>query len=248
MAGLMFLLLKKEKENSSGKFFSQELSHSMKQEMIRKNIWSPRCPVAIDRLRMLNISYIDFEGNSNHDGKIMVHDVVVDAVLKIFQELYDRRFPISSINLINKYDGDDEISMEHNNSSSFACRRTPNSKMLSLHSYGLAIDINPQQNPYLVTQYEMGKNSIPIFPSLGMEYINRKNIRAGMVETTFDNNYSVVDIFYKYGFTIWVGKWNDPIDWHHFQLTREQAEIIAKLPYNEGLQFFNKTVLNLQSG
>lgn len=65
-----------------------------------------------------------------------------------------------------------------------------------------------------------------------------------MVETIFNNKNkeTVVEIFYKHGFTVWGGNWNDPIDWHHFQLTRQQAEIIASLPYEQGLEFFNKII------
>ena len=102
--------------------------------------------------------------------------------------------------------------------------------------------INPQQNPYLLTKYEIGKTTIPVYPVLGMEYLNRKNIRAGMVESVIDdsNKETVVDIFREHGFTVWGGNWNDPIDWHHFQLTREQSEVLIKLPYTQGVEFFNK--------
>ena len=39
--------------------------------------------------------------------------------------------------------------MADNNSSCFNYRKIANSKIISMHSYGLAIDINPVQTPYI---------------------------------------------------------------------------------------------------
>lgn len=225
-------------------FSKAPLSSDLREDMIKSEIWSPECPVSLDRLNILKISYIDFDGNEHQDGKLVVHDVVADHVLEVFQNLYDNKFPIFSMNLINEYDGDDNKSLEANNTSAFNCRTIMNSNNLSIHSYGLAIDINPIQNPYLLTEYDSGKTSVEIYPPQGMEYINRRNIRTGMVETILNNTNksTVVDVFCKNGFTIWGGSWNYPIDWQHFQVTREQAESIANLPYEEGLEFFNSLV------
>lgn len=234
------LIYKEEKQMDN--FSKSILNNKLRQDMIKKNIWMPACPVPLDRLNILRISYVDFEGVEHHDGSLMVYDVVADHVLAIFKELFDKKFPIANVSLINEYNGNDELSMENNNSSAFNCRNIANTNIISIHSYGLAIDINPQQNPYLITKHEIGKKAVPVYPSLGMEYLNRVNIRTGMVESVVNNKTkeTVIDIFYKHGFTIWGGNWNDPIDWHHFQLTREQAEIIIKLPYEQGVEFFNK--------
>ena len=205
-----------------------------------KNIWSSNCPVPLDRLNLLKVSYVDFEGNEHHDGMLVVMDVAADHVLKIFKTLYDKKFPLASVNLMNDYNGSDEKSMEENNSSAFNCRIIQNTKVLSLHSYGLAIDINPQQNPYLLNKYEIGKTHVAVYPPMGMEFINRRKIRTGMVESVIDNNKTVIDIFNQHGFTVWGGDWMEPLDWHHFQVTREQAEALAKMPYKEGLEFFNQ--------
>jgi hypothetical protein len=191
---------------------------------------------------LLKVSYVDFDGNEHHDGKLVVFDVIADHVLTIFHELYLKKFPIANINLMNEYDGNDEKSMRDNNSSAFNCRNVAGSDIFSLHAYGMAIDINPQQNPYLLTQYDTGKTTIPIYPPQGMEYINRRNIRSGMVETViYDHNkLTVVDLFQQHGFSIWGGDWNFPVDWQHFQLTRKQAEDLANLSYEQGLEFFEQ--------
>lgn len=225
-------------------FSKSRLSSDLREDMIRKNIWSPECPVSLDRLNILKISYIDFDGNEHQDGKLVVHDVVADHVLAVFKNLYENKFPIFNMNLINDYNGDDKKSLEANNSSSFNCREVVNGTRMSIHAYGLAIDINPLQNPYLATEYESGKTSVEVLPAQGMEYINRRNIRPGMVENILNNTNksTVVDVFRKNGFTVWGGDWNYPIDWQHFQVTREQAEAIAKLSYEEGVEFFNNLV------
>lgn len=230
-------------------FSKSSLSSGLRQDMIKNNIWSPNCPVSLDRLDILRISYIDFDGNEHHDGSLVVHDVVSDHVLEVFKNLYENKFPISSMNLINEYKGNDEKSMEDNNSSAFNCRNIANTKLLSIHAYGLAIDINPLQNPYLINKYELGKTNVAVFPPQGMEYINRRNIRTGMVETMIDyvNKSTVIDVFHKNGFTVWGGDWNEPLDWHHFQVTREQAKIIARLSYEEGRKFFNSLVSEINS-
>lgn len=225
-------------------FSKSALEYCLKEEMIHKNIWSTECPIPLERLNLLQVSYIDFNNNQKDDGFLVVHDIVAEHVLNIFKILYNNKFPIAKIKLINDYNGDDKKSMEDNNTSAFNCRKIENSDKFSLHSYGLAIDINPVQNPFLVTNYTPDKTSIPISPSKGMEYINRTNLRPGMVENIVRENESVIEIFKMHGFTIWGGKWNNPVDWHHFQVSREQAENIAKLPYNEGLKYYNTLIKN----
>jgi len=31
---------------------------------------------------------------------------------------------------------------------------------------------------------------------------------------------SIVTLFAYYGFTVWGGSWNEPLDYHHFQIDR----------------------------
>ena len=117
------------------------------------------------------------------------------------------------------------FSISSNNTSSFNSRLISGSDLLSIHSYGLAIDINPKQNPYLTSCSEL-----KIFPKCGQKFTNRSNIRPGMVESFLDNeSKTVIDVFKENGFTIWGGDWNSPIDWHHFQLPRKECEEIALL-------------------
>jgi hypothetical protein len=215
--------------------FSKSLIPShIRDEMVSKGIWQETCPVPLDRLLLLTITYIDFEVITHNNGQMIVLDAVADNVLKIFKELYELKFPIAKIKLINEYDGKDELSMADNNSSCFNYREIIGGGKYSIHSYGLAIDINPIQNPYVDTRVS-GKIATTILPPQGVGYLDRANLRPGMVE-------KVVDIFNKYGFTVWGGNWNDFKDWHHFQPTREQAEMLAKLSVTEAKKYFEEEI------
>lgn len=72
----------------------------------------------------------------------------------IFRELFEVEYEIQSMYLIDNYwtgDGDtsDTASIEVNNTSAFCYRAVTGGTKLSNHAFGRAIDINPQQNPYV---------------------------------------------------------------------------------------------------
>jgi hypothetical protein len=190
------------------KFEIKEIPENIRNSMTSKGIWSNDCPVPMSRLKLLELSHYNFAKNIKL-GQMIVLDKVAESVTSIFQELFTLQFPIQNMELIDKYNGDDYLSMDANNSSCFNFRKIDGSELLSMHSYGLAIDINPVQNPYIQPS--------GIYPSIGKDFLDRADIRAGMVE-------SIVDIFYKHGFTVWGGNWTTPIDYHHFQVPREEVE------------------------
>ena len=191
-------------------FSIEKIPYSLSVSMKSKNIWTSECPVSIESLRLLNITYYDFE-NKLLSGQIVAHEKVAKNVISIFEELLKIRFPIKKISLIDDYNGSDQLSMSDNNSSCFNYRKIANSDIISMHSYGLAIDINPVQNPYIFDSKI--ENKLEIWPDEGKLYLNRTNQRAGMVE-------QIVTLFAYYGFTVWGGSWNEPLDYHHFQIDR----------------------------
>ena len=100
-------------------------------------------------------------------------------------------------------------SMAANNTSSFNYRPIDDgSGRLSLHSYGLAIDINPLYNPYV---REMSGKQVTS-PEEGSRYADR----------SLDNEYYikkgdiVYEAFISRGFT-WGGDWKNSKDYQHFQ-------------------------------
>lgn len=201
-------------------------------------VWKRECPVPINRLRIVRLSYWDFEKQEHTDGQIMVLDAVAEPVLKIFKTLYEQQFPLAKVRLMDYYKGDDTASMEDNNTSSFNCRAIIGGSKMSLHAYGLAIDINPVQNPFVQFPEEEGQKSIAIYsPVQGRQYANRlldrleKHCRLGRAE-------QVVTIFKENGFSIWGGHWNTPIDYQHFQVSREMAEHLTKMDSEEAIRYF----------
>ncbi len=107
------------------------------------------CPVSLADLRHLVVTHVGFDGRARH-GELVVHADVAADVVDVFAALYADRFPIERMLLVDEYGGDDDRSMAVNNTSGYNCRRVAGQSSWSVHAYGLAIDINPVQNPYVV--------------------------------------------------------------------------------------------------
>jgi hypothetical protein len=182
----------------------KKIPQNIAESMVSKKIWSAACPVKIENLRLLEIQYHNYDSQTLV-GQMIVHEDISKKALGIFQELFERKFPIYKISLIDEYNGSDELSMEANNSSCFNYRTILGTDKLSIHSYGRAIDINPRENPYIT-------HSGKVLPSHSHPFLDRSNIRKGMVEP-------IVDVFLKEGFE-WGGNWSETKDYHHFQITQ----------------------------
>lgn len=189
-----------------------QLSSQHIENMVKKGVWSAQCPIHYTRLRVLELPYYDFNGNTRK-GAMVVLDTIEDNVRSIFEELYRRKFPIERMELLENFNGNDVSSMEANNTSGFNGRRIMNTKRWSSHAYGVAIDVNPRQNPYL--RFNREASNITVYPSGALTYVNRNVRRPGMVE-------HIVEVFAEFGFTEWGGNWETKPDYHHFQLPWER--------------------------
>jgi len=156
-----------------------------------------------DDLTYLTITHVDFNGE-NRTGNMIVAAELGEEVLEIFQEIYESGFPVYSIYLIDYFDACDDRSMAANNSSAFNFRYVVNTNRLSRHAFGVAIDINPVQNPYVRGE--------TILPAAGIDYLDRTDIRSGMI-TPGD---AVYEAFVSRGWT-WGGNWRSLKDYHHFE-------------------------------
>lgn len=174
--------------------------------------------VGCERLKLIKFSYVAFDGSLHLDGEMVVMDVAAKNVVNIFGTLREMQFPIAKAKLMDMYDGNDDASMADNNTSTFNSREITGGGAVSLHAYGLAIDINPIQNPYV----KHSGVKLTFSPPSGVEYANRLASRPGMAE-------AVIEVFANNGFSIWGGYWEDPIDYQHFQVGRGLAEQLAKL-------------------
>lgn len=186
------------------KFFYSKPIPKNKIKNIKLYSWHNGCPVNIDQLCYLSILHYGFDQKIHH-GELIVHKDIADETLNIFLELLKERYPVEKIRLISEYKGNDLLSMKDNNSSAFNCRmQTGSNKDFSVHSYGLAIDINPLMNPYVKNNY--------IMPPEGIEYSNRKNNTKGMIKVG-DHCY---ETFTRRGWE-WGGNWKNIKDYQHFE-------------------------------
>jgi hypothetical protein len=167
--------------------------------------WKPGCPVPIDDLRIIEMTYVGFDGAVHRGGQLMVHRLVAADVVEAFRVLFEHRFPIRRMELIEHYGGDDDASMAADNTSAFNCRPiTGTTDRFSIHSYGQAIDINTVENPYV--------RGSTVLPPAGAEFLDRTDVRPGMIT----KNDVVVKAFRHGGFT-WGGDWTSPTDYQHFE-------------------------------
>jgi hypothetical protein len=165
--------------------------------------WRSGCPVGPDGLRLLSLSFVDFEGHAQV-GELVVHADDADVLLQVFQRLYESRYPIQSMRTIDEFDGSDDASMDANNTSAFNCRTAVGGSSWSLHAYGKAIDINPLVNPYV-------KGPL-VLPPIGEPFVDREGVHnPGLIR----DGDIVVRSFDEIGW-FWGGRWDSPSDYQHF--------------------------------
>ena len=170
------------------------------------------CPLPLSELRYLRLLHKDFNGNTAV-GEMICNVEIAAALVDIFQKLYAKNYPIEKIRLIDFYDADDELSMRDNNSSCFNFRYVSHTNRISLHGYGLAVDINPLYNPYIKTVD--GKKIIA--PDNSAAYEDRTKDFPHKI--TADD--ICVKLFAAHGFG-WGGSWDDEKDYQHFFIERER--------------------------
>jgi D-alanyl-D-alanine carboxypeptidase len=153
------------------------------------------------------MTYVDFDGDAQ-TGELIVNKAFAVDVTQVFERLYDARWPIARMRLVDDYRGSDRRSMAANNTSGYNCRRVAGTRAWSAHAYGAAIDLNPVQNPYLAdpsTVPPAGRRFAAIDRSAGAD-VPSGVIRRGDV---------VVRAFARIGWQ-WGGEWQTEEDFQHF--------------------------------
>ena len=166
------------------------------------------CEVRRSDLRYLELSYVDFEGQ-DHVGQMVCNKQIADDLLYIFRRLYEARYPIASMRLIDEFDADDSRSMAANNTSCFCYRRVAGSKSLSKHSRGMAVDINPLYNPCVYVK------SGRVLPPEGIKYAHDRDKRKD-IPSKIDTTDLCYRLFVSRGFR-WGGTWRTIKDYQHFE-------------------------------
>jgi hypothetical protein len=167
--------------------------------------WSPDCPVRLADLRYLTVSFRGFDGRA-HTGELVVHQRVARQVVGVFQRLYQARFPIEEMRLVTTADLDAHPTGDGNNTAAFVCRAARQQTRWSAHAYGLAVDVDPFQNPY--------RRGDLVLPELASAYLDRRNLRPGMIR----RGDVVTTAFAGIGWT-WGGSFRSPTDLMHFSAT-----------------------------
>ena len=173
--------------------------------VLARSTWRPECPVAAGDLRYLTMSFWGFDG-LHHTGEMIVHRGVAQDVVGVFGRLHAIRFPIEEMRVTDAPELDLHPTGDGNNTGSFVCRPAVGQKTWSAHASGLAIDVNPFNNPYV-------RGNL-VLPELASSYVDRTWKRAGMLH----RGDAVVRAFAAIGWS-WGGDWTSPLDIQHFTAT-----------------------------
>ena len=190
---------------------SEEIPEEVRQKMNGKSMRQNN-DISYKDLRYLKIPHYNFSGTVE-TGEMVVNKAVAEDVLDIFAELYDIKYPIERMELVDNYGADDYTSIDYNNTSAFNYRpSTDGSGRLSQHALGRAIDINPQINPY-VNSNQVGSHSN------AKEYWSRdwKNWSDETAQKAYIGpDAEIYKIFINHGWE-WGGSWSSYRDYQHFQ-------------------------------
>ncbi len=166
------------------------------------------CTVPRSELRYLLIQHWDGQGNCQ-TGELVCNKAIAQDLLEIFRQLYEAKYPIASVRLIDDFDASDEKSMSANNTSCFNFRYITGTKTVSKHGRGMAIDINPLYNPYI----RFRDNHVE--PAAGRPYVKNREHRSD-IPMKIDRSDLCYKLFVKHGFK-WGGSWKTVKDYQHFE-------------------------------
>jgi len=185
---------------------AEPLPASVVERMLASGSWKEGCPVALEDLRYLRLSFVDFAG-AVQEGELVVAADVAEAIVGVFRTLFEAGFPIERMQLVDDFAADDDLSMAANNTSAFNCRAVTGGTGYSQHSYGNAIDISPIQNPYV----RVRDTGTLILPPEGAAFADRSDVRPGMIVA----GDVVTAAFASIGW-VWGGDWTSLKDYQHF--------------------------------
>lgn len=173
---------------------------------------------------LIYIKFLHYDFNDNVKvGEIIVNKKIKERIINILKELFYNKYQINSFCLVDSYfDSDDEErynidlkSVKYDNSYSFFYRKIYKTDKLSNHAYGLAVDINPKENPYL--PFRDGKLDYSNLTEEDIYYLENRDKNIPHVITHDDLVYK---LFIKNGFT-WGGDWINTKDYQHFEVKDE---------------------------
>jgi hypothetical protein len=185
----------------------EPLPRAMKAQLEQRDVWHAGCPVPLSDLRLLTVSHRGFRGGTR-EGQLVVNKRAARPLARVFRRLHALHFPIRHMRFEDAYGP--RRSRPRDLSGSFECREAVPSPCTggdgtgswSMHAYGLAVDLNPRENPYV----GCGQSHDPV----ARRYRDRARHRPGMITRR------VVGAFRSIGWG-WGGAWaGDTKDYMHF--------------------------------
>lgn len=201
-------------------FTSSELTEVQKEAMNGKSyIENP--DISYDDLRYIKVLHYNFY-HQIQVGELVVNQAIAEDCRQIFMELFQEEYEIHSMYLIDRYYEKDQArngeqvdisSINDDNTSAFHYRKIAGTEVLSNHAYGMAIDINPLENPY-VKEADLQQTVASPYKDYN-SYKDRTAQRAHMIS----KDDACYRIFKAHGFQ-WGGEWNGNKDYQHFEKDR----------------------------
>jgi hypothetical protein len=191
---------------------NEPLPPPVRAQLKAEGFWHAGCPVVLSELRLLTVSHWGFDGRA-HTGQVVVNANAAGPLGRVFRKLYGLRFPVRHMRLGDMYGPRRDRPRDGDVSGSFDCRQAVPSPCTggrgtgswSMHAYGLAIDLNPVENPYVGCGQSRDPATKP--------YFDRSRHRRGMTTRR------VVEAFRSIGWG-WGGAWSgDTKDYMHFSST-----------------------------
>jgi hypothetical protein len=170
--------------------------------VLARSTWTSACPVKATDLRYVTVSFRGFDGLA-HTGELLVNARAADGLVKVFGKLFAAGYPIERMRVTSATELNAPPTGDDNTTAVFACRPVRGHTGWSQHAYGLAVDVNPFQNPY-------HKGNV-VLPELATSYLDRGNVRPGMIRA----HGPVLTAFATIGWK-WGGDYHSLKDFMHF--------------------------------
>jgi hypothetical protein len=170
--------------------------------VLARSSWTKACPVDAGDLRYLTVSFRGFDGRA-HTGELLVNARAADGLVSVFRQLFAANFPIERMRISSAAELNAPSTGDGNTTEAFACRPVRGQTSWSQHAYGLAVDIDPFQNPY-------HKGKI-VLPELATAYLDRADARPGMVRPNGPAERAFASIGWQWG-----GDYRSLKDYMHF--------------------------------
>jgi hypothetical protein len=190
----------------------EPLPRPVQAQLRSAGVWHRGCPVAMSDLRLLTVSHRDFRGRTQ-TGRLVVNRAAAAPLARVFRQLYRLHFPIRHLQLDDAYGPRRDRPRDGDVSGSFECRQAVPSPCTggrgtgswSMHAFGLAVDINPVENPYVGCGQSRDR--------AGRRFRDRSVHRRGMVTRR------AIGAFASIGWG-WGGAWSgNTKDYMHFSST-----------------------------